>query len=147
MANQKAQKALAPAFMPVDGRGMTITDKYVLGATNPPAADTIDFKVPGGMLVTDMSFIVDDIDSGTASLFGVGYRAVDPASSLTPSTTYFFAAGQTTGQAGGRINSSAKPIKFEEDVYIQITIGTAGAGANTGQEIHMIASGIAAGIK
>lgn len=147
MANQKALKALAPAMMPVDGRTITITDKYVLSATNPPAADTIDFRIPGGMLVTDLSLIFDDIDSGTASLYSVGYRAVDPASSLAASTTYFAAAGQTTGQAGGRFNSSAKPIKFEEDVYIQITIGTAGAGANTGQEIHMIASGIAQGIK
>lgn len=147
MANQKALKALAPAMMPVDGRAIVITDKYVLSATNPPAADTIDFRIPGGMRVTDLDFQVDDIDSGTASLFGVGYRAVDPNSSLVASTTYFAAAGQTTGQAGGRLRCAFKPIKFEEDVYIQIVIGTAGAGTNTGQEIHMIATGIAEGIK
>jgi hypothetical protein len=140
MASLKGQKALIPQMMRVDGNAVCITDKYVLTATNPAAADTIDFLIPAGAQVCDLSLQIDDISAAADVVFGVGYRAVNTASALVASTTYFAAAGQTTGQAGGRLNCAFKPIKFEEDVYIQIVIGTAGTGTNTGQEIHMIAT-------
>jgi hypothetical protein len=150
MASLKSQKATAPAFMPGDGRAMTITDKAVLGAGNlgtPAAADTIDFFVPGGTKVTDLHLVLDDCDTGAAFVFGVGYRPVNSASALAPSSSYFAAAGQTTGQAGGKLDCSFKPIKFEEDVYVQVVVGTAPAGISGNPEIHMVASGISEGIK
>lgn len=151
MASIKAQKALAPAIMRVDGNAAFINDKVVLGASpglgTPVAADTIDFRIPGGSRVCDLQFFLDDSDTGAAFLFGIGYRAVDTLSTLTPSSTYFAAAGQTTGQAGGRLECAFKPIKFEEDVFIQIVVGTAPAGIAGNPEIHMIAGVIQEGQK
>lgn len=150
MASLKSQKATAPAFMPNDGRAVFHLDKAVLGAGQlgtPAAADTIDFKIPGGTRVAQLEFFLDDCDTGAAFLFGVGYRAADPSSSLATNATYFAAAGQTIGQAGGRIECAFKPIKFEEDVYVQLLVGTAPAGIAGNPEIHMIAGANAEGIK
>lgn len=142
MASFKAQKAAGPAPMRVDGDAVFHTDKIVLGASpgvgSPVATDTIDFLVPGGARLCDLTFILDDADSGTAFVFGVGYRPVNTGSSLAANATYFAAAGQTTGQAGGRLECSFKPIKFEEDVYIQLLVGTGGTVVGN-PEIHMIA--------
>lgn len=150
MASLKAQRALAPKFMPVDGCAAIETDKAVLGSGQlgtPAAGDTIDFRIPGGAQLCNLKFLFDDCDTGTAFVFGVGYRAVDPASSLAASSTYFAAAGQTTGQAGGTLTCAFKPIKFEEDVYIQIVVGTAPGGISGNPEIHCIAEYAAVGVK
>jgi hypothetical protein len=141
MASLKGQKANSPAIMRVDGNAAWLLDKAVLGAGQlgtPAAADTIDFRVPAGARVADLAFFLDDCDTGAAFVFGVGYRPVATGSSLTPSSTYFAAAGQTTGQAGGRLECAFKPIKFEEDVFIQIVVGTAPAGIAGNPEIHLI---------
>jgi hypothetical protein len=153
MPSLKAQKATAPAFMPNDGRGVFLTDKAVLGAASggglgtPVALDTIDFLVPAGFQLCDLAFVLDDSDTGAAFVFGVGYRAVNTASSLATNATYFAAAGQTTGQAGGRLECSFKPIQFEEDVFIQLLVGVAPAGISGNPEIHMIAGGNCRGPK
>lgn len=146
MASLKSQRANAPAIMPVDGRAIVLTDKAVLGAGQlgtPAATDTIDFFVPAGARIADLAFIFDDCDTGTTFVFGVGFRAATTGSSLATNATYFAAAGQTTGQAGGRLECTFKPIKFEEDVFIQLLVGTAPAGISGNPEIHMVA--IAAG--
>lgn len=147
MANLKSQKALAPAFMPVDGCGMFITDKYTFAA-NPTAADTLDFRIPGGMEVVAVSVQCDDLDTNGSPtiVFSAGYTPVDTASSLSASLAYFAAAGQTTAQAGGRLQCSFKPIKFEEDVWLRLTIATASATFAAG-DIAVIVSGIAEGQK
>lgn len=151
MASIKALKALAPKYMTGDGDGAFETDKVVFGASpgvgTPAAADTIDFRVPGGAHLMNLKFILDDCDTGTAFVFGVGYRAVDTSSSLATNATYFAAAGQTTGQAGGTLTCSFKPIKFEEDVYIQLLVGTAPAGISGNPEIHIVAEYASVGIK
>lgn len=147
MANLKAQKANSPAPMRVDGTGSFVTDKAVLGlpATSPgalgtpAAADTIDFRVAAGSRVCDLTFVLDDCDTAATFVFGVGYRAAASGSALVASANYFAAAGQTVGQAGGRLECSFKPIKFEEDVFIQIVVGTAPTGVTGNPEIHMIA--------
>lgn len=147
MADLKAQRADAPALMRVDGTAATIPDKIVLTGVSPATADVILFRIPGGLRVTRVRLIFDDLDSGTALVFSVGYRPVNTASSLAANATYFAAAGQTTGQAGGALECTFKPIKFEEDVYLTITVGTGGAGSNTGKEIHAIVDGAQEGIK
>ncbi|GAP37385.1 hypothetical protein ABXN37_19885 [Piscinibacter sakaiensis] len=142
MASLKAQRALTPKPMRVDGNSVTIVDKAVLGAGQlgtPQAADTIDFLIPGGSQLTRLSFQLDDCDTGTTFVFGVGYRPVNPASALSPSSTYFAGTGQTTGQAGGRLECAFKPITFEEDVYAQIVVGTAPTGISGNPEIWCIA--------
>lgn len=145
MAALKSLRSSAPAFMPVDGGGMFITDKYTFAA-NPTAADTIDFRIPGGMLVAGVQIQCDDIDThGTPTfVFSAGYTPVDTASSLSASLAYFAATGQTTAQAGGRLTCSFKPVKFEEDVWLRITVGTASATFAAG-DIAVIVSGNADG--
>lgn len=143
MASLKALKATAPGFMPVTGAGAFNTDKVVLGASpglgTPAAADTLDFLQPGGSQVCSLELFLDDCDTGTAFVFSVGYRAANSLSALAAAPAYFAAAGQTTGQAGGRLECAFKPIKFEEDVFITVTVGTAPAGIAGNPEIHVIA--------
>jgi hypothetical protein len=138
MASVKALKALAPQIMRVDGTAAFVTDKIVLAAA-PAAADTLDFLLPAGSQLCQLEFFLDDSDTGAAFVFSVGYRPVNAASSLAAAPAYFAAAGQTTGQAGGRLECAFKPIRFEEDVYIMLTVGVAPAGIAGNPEIHMIA--------
>lgn len=151
MASFKGQKANNAAPMRVDGTAAYVIDKAVLGAYpglgTPVATDTIDFRISAGSILTELAFQLDDCDTGSAFVFGVGYRAVDTNSSLTPSSTYFAAAGQTTGQGGGRLTCAFKPIKFEEDVYVQMVVGTGPAGISGNPEIHMIAGVSQVGVK
>lgn len=148
MASKKGQKANSPAMMRVDGTAVCLVDKAVFGlpATSPgalgtpTAADTIDFFVPAGAEVTALAFQMDDLDTGATFVFGVGYRAKSAADAavLPTNATYFAAAGQTTGQAGGRLTCAFKPIKFQVDAFIQLLIGTGSAGIAANPEIVMI---------
>jgi len=141
MADLLANKAKLAALMRVDGASVDLVDKYVLTATNPQAADVILLmRIPAGSQLTRLRLFADDLDTGTTLVFSVGYRAVSSSSSLAASAAYFAAAGQTVGQAGGALECAFKPIVFEEDVYITVTIGTAGAGTNTGDELIGIAT-------
>lgn len=145
MASFKAQKALAPGYMDVEGAAFLATDKIVLGAApglgTPAAADTIDYLIPAGALLAEMRFFLDDCDTGVTFVFGVGYRAVNLAdqTALPTNATYFAAAGQTIGQTGGPLVCAFKPIKFEVDVYVQLLVGTASTSIAGNPEIHMIA--------
>jgi hypothetical protein len=143
MASLKFQKAAAPSFMPGDGRSNNITDKIVLGAAPgigvPAAGDTLDFLLPAGVKLCDLFSINDALDTGAALLYSVGYRPVNSASSLAAAPTYFAAAGATGFRTAGRVQYTFKPIKFEEDVFITVTIGTAPAGITAGNELHFIA--------
>jgi hypothetical protein len=147
MASIKAQKAAAPKFMPVDGGTAYINDKVVLAA-NPTAGDTLDFFIPGGFEICAVDIQTDDLDSNGAPtiVYSAGYRPVNPASSLAANATYFAAAGQTGMQSGTRKRCDFKPIKFEEDVYLQLTIGTASATFAAG-EVWAIVAGNAVGVK
>lgn len=139
MAALKGQRALMPQPMRVDGTSVDIIDKYVQKALL-ALADTLDFRLPAGAEVANLAFQMDDSDTGTTLVFSVGYAPVDTSSSLTPVPAYFAAAGQTTGQAGGRLQCAFKPIKFQEDVWVRITVGAAATGISGTPEIWMIAS-------
>lgn len=143
MASFKAQKAFGPAFMRIDGDAQFGLDKIILGAApglgTPAAADTIDFLMPAGARLAQLEFFMDDMDTGATFVFGVGYRPVNPLSAMAAAPTYFMPAGQTIGQTGGRLECAFKPIKFEEDVFVTLTVGTASTGIAAGAEIHMIA--------
>lgn len=147
MAHLYGKKAKAPANMPVDGRAIQIIDSIALAA-NPTAADVINFKLPAGIELGSLDIRFDDLDTNGAPsfVFGVGYRAVDTGSALAANATYFAAAGQTTAQAGGTLRCSFEPIKFEEDVYVTLTVATASATFAAG-DIFMIATGNAVGPK
>ena len=149
MASLKGQKANSPQPMRVDGTAVAIIDKAVFGlpATavgalgTPAATDTIDFAIPAGAEVSALAFQLDDMDTAATFVFGVGYRARNAAdaAALPTNATYFAAAGQTTGQAGGRLTCAFKPIKFQVDVFEQLLVGTAPTGITGNPEIWMIA--------
>jgi hypothetical protein len=154
MASLKALLAAAKAAMsPGDGRAVVITDKAVLGAASgggvgtPAAADTIDFFVPAGTRIADLAFVNDDCDTGAAFVGSIGYRPVSSADgSLAANATYFAASGAIF-QSAGRVECTFKPITFQQDVYICVTVGTAPAGISGNPEIHMIAIGDSVGAK
>jgi hypothetical protein len=139
MASIKSVGFTAPKFNSRDGRARFLIDKVALTA-NPTAADTLDFMIPGGVTVCSLEIQADDLDTNGAPtfVFGAGYAPVNPASALAANATYFAPVGRTTAQSGGRLTCSFKPIKFEEDVYLRLTVGTASATFAAG-EIHAIA--------
>lgn len=148
MATLFAQKAKAPAFQPVDGCAVQLDDKYSFTA-NPTAGDVVNLvRIPAGTRVGAVQIQADDLDTnGTPTfVFRAGYAPCDSTSSLAAVTTYFAAAGQTTAQAGGRLDCSFKPITFEEDVYLTVTVNTAAATFAAG-DICGIVIGAAVGPK
>lgn len=128
MANLNAKKATAPAFAPVTGGGVVLDDLYSF-TVNPTAADVVRLvRIPAGTRVSAVQIQCDDIDTNGAptALFRAGYAPCDGADPAA-SDNYFAAAGQTTLQSGGRLNCSFKPITFEKDVWLTVTINTASA--------------------
>lgn len=128
MASIKANGFMNPKFMPVTSAAAAIIDTASITA-NPTAADTIDFFVPAGIEVFGVEIQATDMDTNGAPTFAfsVGYAPVDPASSLAANATYFAAAGQTTFRTGGRLRCDFRPITFNEDVMLRLTVGTAAA--------------------
>ena len=147
MPAYKAIRADFPATNKNDGSTVHLVDKFVF-ITNPVNTDTIDFRVPAGLEVFDISLQCDDIDTnGTPTVvFSAGYTPVNAGSALAPSTQYFAATGRTTLQTGGRLVCSFKPIIFSEDVYMRITIGATCATFAAG-EIHTIIGGNMKGVR
>ena len=147
MANLYGRKAKAPALMPVDGCAIQINDTIAL-TVNPTAGDVINFRLPGGIELGNLKIKCADIDTnGTpTAVFRVGYTPCDTGSALAADSVAFAAAGQTNAQAGTTLDCSFHPIKFEEDVYVTVTINTAAATFAAGL-ISMIAVGSAIGPK
>lgn len=148
MATLFGKKAKAPAFMPVTGAAISLIDSYT-PAANFTAGDVINLvRIPAGTEVSIVQIQGDDLDSnGTPTIvFRAGYAPCDSNSSLAANSTYFAAAGQTTLQAGGRLNCAFEPIKFEEDVYLTCTVNTASATFQAG-DIFGIVMGAANGPK
>jgi hypothetical protein len=141
MASIKSVGFLSPQSTPNDGRAVFITDKVVLTA-NPTVADTLDFRIPAGLEVCSVEIQCDDIDTNASPTFafGAGYEKIAADSTLSPSLQYFAANGQTTARTGGRLICSFKPITFQEDVFLRLTVGGASATFAAG-EIHAIVGG------
>lgn len=150
-ASLKAVQANAKAAMsPGDGRAVFMDDKAVLGTGflgTPALNDTIDYFVPAGTRVDDLSFVVDDCDTGTTFQVSIGYRPIATSDGpLAANTTYFAAAG-AFAQAAGRIECVFKPITFQQDVWLTLTVTAAPTGVTGNPEIHMILGGQAVGTR
>jgi hypothetical protein len=122
MAQVKSKAFTAPKFMPVDGCAATMVDSAVnTGAL--AASDTLEFTIPAGAEVTNLRVV------GTATSAGatVGYQPLT-AGDFTGSAAYFgtIAIG-TTGVA----LLNFKPIKFEREAKIVITLAAALAAGET----------------
>lgn len=152
-ASLKAQRATHPAPMPNDGRAVWIGDKVVLGAAagggvgTPQVGDTLDFFVPAGTKLFELAFVGDDCDTGALLAASIGYRPVSANDGALAANATYFQAAAALFQSPGRIECIFKPIKFEQDVFVSITITAAAAGIAGNPEIHMVSSGNAEGAK
>lgn len=148
MATINSVGRFVPQFMSGDGCGMFVVDKAIISSA-PAVNDVIDFPIPAGMEVALVEIQCDDLDSnGSPTIaFQAGYAPANAGSTtLSASLAYFAAAGQVTARAGGRLACSFKPIKFNEDAVLRLTIGTAAATFAAG-EIHAIVGGNAKGVR
>lgn len=147
MATYYGNKAKSPAMNPGDGRAIFLIDKYPATASGFADDDEVRLvRIPAGFEVASVAIQTADLDSdGTPSIvFRVGYRACDSSSSLTADDDYFAAAGQTTAQAGGRLTCAFPPIRFEEDVWLIVTVNT-DADADQAGDMYGIVGGNAVG--
>ena len=147
MAALKSQLAQAPVFMPGDGCAMIVTDKYTVAA-NPTIGDTIDFRIPGGMEVTDVYIQTDDLDTNGAPTiaYTVGYSPIQAETIYTEDLTYFSTAALgVTSKTGGRLSCVFKPKKFNEDVWLRVKF-TAAAATFAAGDIIAIVHGNAKGV-
>jgi hypothetical protein len=145
MATYYGQKAKVPAMNPCDGRCVQLVDKYA--STSFADSDEIRLvRIPAGFEVGVVQLQFADIDAHNTPeiVFRAGYRACDSGSDLTADDEYFAAAGQTTGQAGGRLNCAFPPIRFEEDVWLIVTVNT-DAATDAAGDIYGIVIGSAVG--
>lgn len=139
MASTKSRDYLIPKLMPVAPAAIVINDRATVSA-NPTANDTHDFLLPAGIELSKLWFKVPDMDASTGMAGKIGYAPADPSSSLTPVDDYFRAAG-ALGQAAAQIDCDFVPIKFNEDVKIQITWTVQASGSFTAGTIYMTALG------
>lgn len=147
MASIKALGFNNPQFMAGDGCAAYWIDKATLTA-NPAVNDTVDFRIPAGAEVCSVEIQCDKLDSNGTPLmaFGAGFAPIAPDSSLAANAAYFAAAGQTMLRTGGRLVCSFKPVKFDEDVMLRLTIGAAAATFAAG-DIVAIISGNCRGVR
>lgn len=122
MATVKSRQFAAPKFMPGDGCAAHLTDSAVnTGAL--AAADTLEFNVPAGAEVCELRIVGTQASAGAS----VGYQPVT-AGEFTGSAAYFgtLAIGTTGVQM-----LNFKPIKFEREAKIVITLAAALAAGET----------------
>ena len=122
MATQKSRQFAAPKFMPGDGCAAYLTDSAV-NAGALASTDTLEFHVPAGAEVCDLR-VVGTQSSASAT---VGYQPVT-AGEFTGSAAYFGTI--TIGTTGVQL-LNFKPIKFEREAKIVITLAAALAAGET----------------
>ena len=100
-------------------------------------------RIPAGMTVTGLKINNADLDTGgTSYAVKIGYSYVDGS---TGDDDYFSAA--TTILSGAALTDLRfPPIKFEKDVWVDLTVTTAAATFASG-DITAIVTGEATGIK
>jgi hypothetical protein len=139
MATYNATDLLTkPRHMGEFGNGVVYT-----GSVNPTAAGLGDVirpvVIPGGVMVTDVDIVGDDLDTGTALAAKIGYVPLNAADGPTANDAYFSAAGAFM-QSAGRKTCSFHPIKFENPVVLTITVTTA-AGTFAAGKVSAIVKG------
>lgn len=93
--------------------------------------------IPAGLEVTDLDIVTDNLGVGTS--VDVGFRYVDPENG-TDDPDYF---GNFTTAAAAKKSSSAKPVRFESEVLLVVTIK---GGDGTG-ELLVMPTAITRGVK
>lgn len=100
-------------------------------------------RIPAGMTVTGLKINNADLDTGgTSFAVKIGYSYVDGS---TGDDDYFSAA-TTVLSAAALTDYRFDPIKFEKDVYVELTVTVAATTFASGN-ITAIVTGEATGIK
>ena len=89
--------------------------------------------IPGGWEVTDVDIVYPDLDTGSAMAVSVGYAPVNAADGPTANSTYFQAANTFVSGTAGKRSLAFKPIKFEQAVFLTITVTTAATTFASGE--------------
>lgn len=122
MATVKSRQYAAPKSMPGDGRAVYITDTAVnTGAL--ASTDTLEFTIPAGSEVCDLRVVGTQTSAGAS----VGYQPA-VAGEFVGSAAYF--GTMTIGTTGVQL-LNFKPIKFEREAKIVITLAAALAAGET----------------
>jgi len=150
MASVKSVGYFSPQFMPGDGCGVVITD-YATISANPTVSDTVDFKIPAGMELCSIELDSTRIDTNGAPTlaYQAGYSPIQSDTQYSANLTYFAAASAiTVGRVanGNRVSLNFKPIKFEEDVTLRLTVNAVAATFAAG-ELRVILHGGAKGVR
>lgn len=103
-------------------------------------------RIPAGMTVTGLRIHNPDMDTGaTAFAVKIGYTPVNSADGPTADDDYFSTAVTHLTAVGDNVYRFA-PIKFEKDVYVDLTVTVAATTFVSGS-ITAIVTGEATGIK
>jgi hypothetical protein len=103
-------------------------------------------RIPAGMTVTGLKINNADLDTGgTAFAVKIGYTPVDSTAGPTADDDYFSAA-TTILSAAALTDLRFPPIKFEKDVYVDLTVTVAATTFASG-DITAIVTGEATGVK
>lgn len=103
-------------------------------------------RIPAGMTVTALRINNDDLDAGGSSFaVKIGYTPVSATDGPVQNDTYFSPA-TTILSAPNLTDLRFPPIKFEKDVYVDLTVTVAATTFSAGT-ITAVASGDATGVK
>lgn len=103
-------------------------------------------RIPAGMTVTGLRVHNADLDTGgTSFAVKIGYTPVNPEDGPAGDDDYF-SAPVTHLSVAGLNDYRFDPIKFEKDVYVDLTVTVAATVFATGK-ITAIVTGEATGVK
>ncbi len=106
--------------------------------------------IPAGTEVSAIILANGDLDSNgvPTAAFKMGYTPVNAADGPAASDAYFQAAGDTAFQSAnaGKVYSNFDAIKFEYDVFLDITL-TAGAATFAAGSVYATVLGRNVGVK
>ena len=133
--------------LPMGGYGNAAT---VYGSVTPTSGALASVyrpvRIPAGMTVTGLRINNDDLDaSGTAFAVKIGYTPVSTTDGPAQNDAYFSPA-TTILSAANLTDLRFPPIKFEKDVYVDLTVTVAAATFSAGA-ITAVATGDATGVK
>lgn len=131
------------------GNSATHRDK-VAPSSAPATSDVLRLiRIPAGTVVEEVIIINDDMDSTTtpAMTCKLGYTPCNSTDGPAADTSYFFAASQTFLQSASRSETKSKPILFDFDVFVDLTVLVPAASFIAGSEVHCIVRGESVGTK
>jgi hypothetical protein len=104
--------------------------------------------IPGGLDVTDVDIVNDDLDASGTPAIGcrIGFAPVNASEGPAADDAYFSASGNALLRNAGRTTLAFQPLKFERPVFLTITI-TAAAATFASGKVTAIVKGDGIGIK